>query len=83
MAGGLLGSKTGDFLTWVTIVMVAVFLVLAVVMGKFYRPEITDYGTAPAVTAPQPTTESPAPAVAEPAPQGGAATGADANGAGL
>ena len=32
MAGGLLGSKTGDFLTWVTIVLVAVFLLLAVVM---------------------------------------------------
>ncbi len=38
MAGGILGSKTGDFLTWVTIVLVGVFLTLAVVMGKFYRP---------------------------------------------
>jgi len=38
MAGNLLGSKTGDFLTWVTIVMVGVFLSLAVVMAKWYRP---------------------------------------------
>ncbi len=38
MAGGLLGSKTGDFLTWVTIVLVAVFLLLAVVLGKLYKP---------------------------------------------
>lgn len=83
MAGGLLGSKTGDFLTWVTIVLVAVFLLLAVVMNKFYRPEISDYGTAPAVTTQQPTTETPSPAIPESAPQGGAGTSADANGAGL
>ncbi len=38
MASGILGSKTGDFLTWVTIVAVGVFLTLAVVMAKFYRP---------------------------------------------
>ena len=36
-AGSVLGSKTGDFLTWVTIVLVGVFLLLAVVMAKFYR----------------------------------------------
>ncbi len=38
MSGGVLGSKTGDFLTWVTISLVAVFLLLAVVMAKFYKP---------------------------------------------
>lgn len=43
MAGGILGSKTGDFLTWVTIVLVGVFLTLAVVMGKFYRPTVSDF----------------------------------------
>ena len=37
-AGGVLGSKTGDFLTWVTIGLVTVFLGLAVLMAKFYRP---------------------------------------------
>ena len=36
--GGLLGSKTGDFLTWVTIVMVGVFLSLAVLLAKYYKP---------------------------------------------
>jgi preprotein translocase subunit SecG len=67
MAGGLLGSKTGDFLTWVTIILVAVFLTLAVVMNKFYRPTISDYGAESAMTAPQATTD--APIVGEPAPQ--------------
>jgi preprotein translocase subunit SecG len=38
MASGILGSKTGDFLTWVTIVAVSIFLALAVVLAKFYRP---------------------------------------------
>ncbi|HCO96411.1 MAG TPA: preprotein translocase subunit SecG [Phycisphaerales bacterium] len=48
MAGGILGSKTGDFLTWVTIVLVGVFLTLAVVMGKFYKPEpVGDYDVSP------------------------------------
>ena len=38
MASGILGSKTGDFLTWVTIVLVSVFLIFAIVMAKFYVP---------------------------------------------
>jgi preprotein translocase subunit SecG len=38
-ASSILGSKTGDFLTWITIIFVGLFLLLAVVMGKFYRPE--------------------------------------------
>jgi len=45
-AGGVLGSKTGDFLTWVTIALVGVFLVLSVVMAKFYRPTVSDPGNA-------------------------------------
>ncbi len=39
-ASSILGSKTGDFLTWVTIILVGFFLLLAVVMGRFYRPGI-------------------------------------------
>ena len=39
MASGILGSKTGDFLTWVTIVTAGVFLALAMFMGKFYKPQ--------------------------------------------
>ena len=42
MAGGVLGSKTGDFLTWVTISLVGVFLLLAVIMAKFYKPSVED-----------------------------------------
>ena len=37
-ASSLLGTKTGDFLTWVTIGMVALFLVMAVLMDKFLKP---------------------------------------------
>jgi len=48
MASGILGSKTGDFLTWVTIVLVGVFLTLAVVMAKFYKPSAaSDYDATP------------------------------------
>lgn len=48
MASGILGSKTGDFLTWVTIVLVGVFLILAVVMAKFYKPApVGDYDVSP------------------------------------
>ncbi len=53
-ASSLLGSKTGDFLTWVTIGLVAMFLFLAVVLAKFYRPTISDelQGGPPPVSAP-------------------------------
>ncbi len=48
MASGILGSKTGDFLTWVTIVLAGVFLTLAVVMAKFYKPApVGDYDVSP------------------------------------
>ena len=51
MGGGLLGSKTGDFLTWVTIVLVAIFLTLAVLMARFFKPSHSkDYDAAPATT---------------------------------
>jgi preprotein translocase subunit SecG len=55
LASGILGSKTGDFLTWVTIAMVGVFLTLAVVMAKFYKPGISDFDTGQ----PQPTQQLP------------------------
>ena len=60
MASGILGSKTGDFLTWVTIVLVGVFLMLAVVMARFYKPTISDYGGGPGIRQKQPqSTEQP------------------------
>jgi preprotein translocase subunit SecG len=73
MAGGILGSKTGDFLTWVTIVLTGVFLTLAVVMAKFYKPApAEDYDVRPQ-TRQQPlqNTERPesSDAAAEPAGQ--------------
>ena len=63
MAGGILGSKTGDFLTWVTIVLVGIFLLLAVVMAKYYKEDVGSYGeTAPAPIS-QTTNQAPAPPV--------------------
>jgi len=56
LASGILGSKTGDFLTWVTIALVGAFLTLAVVMAKFYKPGISDFDTGQ----PQPTRQLPA-----------------------
>jgi preprotein translocase subunit SecG len=55
-ASGILGSKTGDFLTWVTIGLVAVFLTLSVVMAKYYKPSISDFGAGQ----PQATQQAPA-----------------------
>jgi preprotein translocase subunit SecG len=46
MAGGLLGTKTGDVLTWFTIGLVSVFLFLSVIMAKYYRPTVSEYGQA-------------------------------------
>ncbi len=64
MAGGILGSKTGDFLTWVTIVLVGVFLTLAVVMGKFYKPAVSEFGQGPpAQQEPLTSPEQPSPSV--------------------
>ena len=37
-ANSLMGTKTGDFLTWVTIGLVVLFLFLAVIMAKYYKP---------------------------------------------
>ncbi len=43
-AGGILGTKTGDFLTWFTIILAGLFLFLAVIMAKFYKPTISEFG---------------------------------------
>ena len=71
MASGILGSKTGDFLTWVTIVLVGVFLTLAVVMAKYYKPS-DDFGvgTPPPATVPTELPRTPEP----PSPIGGTGT---------
>lgn len=51
-AGSLLGTKTGDFLTWVTIGLVVSFLLLAVVMVKFYKPRPSEDLSQPQNTLP-------------------------------
>ena len=72
MASGILGSKTGDFLTWVTIVLVGMFLLLAVVMAKIYKPdEASDYDVSPQ------TQQQPLESPEQPAPS--ETTGEDAN----
>lgn len=81
MASGLLGSKTGDFLTWITIGTVAVFLGLAILMARFYRPDVSGYGDEPAAPVAQPaptTTEQPAPAAPNATQQPAPATEAPA-----
>lgn len=59
-AGGVLGSKTGDFLTWVTIVLVGVFLGLAILLAKYYKPPT------PGVSDQQVIAPSPSPPAAAP-----------------
>ncbi len=71
MASGVLGSKTGDFLTWLTIGLVGLFLFLAVILAKFYRPVVSDFGDE---SAPQ-TTSVPV-EQSLPADAGGAVPGA-------
>lgn len=53
MASGILGSKTGDFLTWVTIVLVGVMLLFAVLLAKYYKP------TPPNISTTMPTQQAP------------------------
>jgi len=69
MASGLLGSKTGDVLTWVTIVLVGVFLVLGIVMAKYYKPTASQVGPTPGTETRQTVPAGPAEqnAVAPPA----------------
>jgi preprotein translocase subunit SecG len=43
LASGVLGAKSKEPLTWFTIVLVGVFLFLAVVLAKFYKPEVSDF----------------------------------------
>lgn len=79
--GGVLGSKTGDFLTWVTIGLVGVFLTLALVMAKFYKPSpASDYDVSPQ-TQQQPleSPEQPEPSETTGGTTGEAGAGADIN----
>lgn len=82
MASGILGSKTGDFLTWVTIVLAGVFLTLAVFMAKFYKPlaPTSDYDVGPSTQQELPVDqEQSLPAEDGEQTAGDADTSADAN----
>jgi len=71
MASGILGSKTGDVLTWITIGVVSFFIVVALALGKWWRPTVST----PATQTPAPITTTDtgqpaqAPAPAADAPQ--------------
>ena len=43
LGSSLLGTKTGDFLTWVTISIVSVWLLLSIVTAKWFRPQVSEY----------------------------------------
>jgi len=80
MASGILGSKTGDFLTWVTIVLAGVFLGLAVLMAKFYREDVGDYGQDLPVQQQVPTSQRQAATINEVQAQPGMANDSNALG---
>jgi preprotein translocase subunit SecG len=75
MASGILGSKTGDVLTWITIGVVSFFLLAALVLNKWWRPTVGG----PAEQTPAPITSSdtgqPAPVEQEPTGQPAAPAG--------
>ncbi len=77
-AGGILGSKTGDFLTWVTIVLVTIFLLLAVIMARFYKPT-TEYGAPPAPSAQTDQTNTPSEETTTEVPTDGSSDNIDAD----
>jgi len=59
---GILGSQSKGPLTWFTIGLAGLFLLLAVVMAKFYKPTVRDLGPAQDVRREQPTgSEQPSP----------------------
>ena len=42
--GGILGTQTKGPMTWITIFLACVFLMLAIVMAKFYKPTVSESG---------------------------------------
>ncbi len=60
IGSSLLGTKTGDFLTWVTICIVAVWLLLSIVAVKWYKPQASEYleGGQPRASVPTVPTET-------------------------
>ena len=79
-AGGqsAFGSKTGDVFTWATIVVVAMFLLLAMILTMSYVPSRADEHMAPAMSSPPGAALPPAPTAGTDIPL--TDTGADAAG---
>jgi preprotein translocase subunit SecG len=69
MASGILGSKTGDVLTWITIGVVGFFLLTALVLDKWWRPTMSESGAQTAAPITSSDTGQPAPAEQTPAEQ--------------
>lgn len=68
-ASSLLGSKTGDVLTWITIGLVSLFLVMGVLLDKTLKTQVRERpGAQPASSVPTGSTETPA--AETPAPSG-------------
>ena len=62
MASGILGSKTGDVLTWITIGLVSFFLLTALVLDKWWRPTMSSPGAQTPAPITSNDTGQPAPA---------------------
>lgn len=63
IGNSLLGTKTGDFLTWVTIGVVAVWLLLSIAAVKWFKPSASEYlqgGQMPQAPVSVPASEMPA-----------------------
>jgi preprotein translocase subunit SecG len=68
------GTKTGDFLTWVTVGLTAVFLLLSIVGNYVFEP--TKFAPAPATPVSPGIPDSGAPPVPMPSPSPNTPTGA-------
>ncbi|MGB7583059.1 MAG: preprotein translocase subunit SecG [Sedimentisphaerales bacterium] len=54
MASGILGSKTGDVLTWLTISVASLFIIVALVLDRWWRPSTSG----PTLKTPAPITSN-------------------------
>jgi preprotein translocase subunit SecG len=54
MASGILGSKTGDVLTWITIGAASIFVFFALILNKWWKPTVS----APLAQNPAPITST-------------------------
>ncbi|MFA6185860.1 MAG: preprotein translocase subunit SecG [Phycisphaerae bacterium] len=62
IGSSLLGTKTGDFLTWVTISIVGVWLLLSVAAAKWFKPTASEFLQNAPISAPATQTQPTQPA---------------------